>query len=440
MPAEEQRDVPSANGPRQSHVLHHDGLETQSSSLQRLERGVEHNVSHRGNRRSLPPDFLLPNTSTVDTAASRFNQFRENGHPLDEATIANRTAALRRLNGVAPRHRRAETTRARSNLSSQPTVVRTYSGGSTSRPPSDQTLSGAMYDRRSMRNDLDLPAAEVFSFENILQAIEHEAREDVDAIAEICGRSKMSLANEYDAHLPPQGELMASRQGGHASMTRSSLNQTLMPVEEASSIAERPSDSLQTVNHGADEIHQYNANSNQKVKPKGENIVTISTDRQTSVPGAGTPNPASVHLGSTTIPTRAQKKVLQQSTLPVLLTSDPASATQESPTVLHRAPDTLSKDEGALNAGRPATMKEVKESVAPHEDRTATGTAPQSHRRQSSLLDSLPPWLSWPSKPPPIAGHTLQSSGTSAVSSLRSILDKKGDHDRVDECSVHALP
>ena len=53
------------------------------------------------------------------------------------------------------------------------------------------------------------PWEENFSIENILQAIEPNIRSTLDSIAEIYGRSKLSLANEHGSHLPPLGEIRA---------------------------------------------------------------------------------------------------------------------------------------------------------------------------------------------------------------------------------------
>lgn len=71
-----------------------------------------------------------------------------------------------------------------------------------------------------------LPAVQDFSIESILQAIEPDIRGTLDSIAEICGRSKLSLANEYESHIAPLGEIRAPQAG-------------LGPVEEASSNDER---------------------------------------------------------------------------------------------------------------------------------------------------------------------------------------------------------
>ncbi len=419
MPATEQPDVPSVTDPRPSYALHQNRLEIQNSTLQRLDRGTQPNVGIRGNRHSLPPNFPLPHAVTVDISAPSLLQAREVEYTLDEATIANRTAALRRLNGVASRNRRADTTGTRTSFSSQPIVVRTYSGSTTSRPSSEQRVSATMYDKASSKNEVEMPAADVFSFENILQAIEQEARDDVDAIAEICGRSKMSLANEYGAHMPPQSELMAARQGGHASIMRSSLNQTLTPVEEASSINERLG-GAQTIQQDASEVRQYQ-----------DNVHNTHTTRQRDGGNgeAGTGQRASFtspYPGSTVTPTKSQQKLLRQSTLPVMLCSESVvSAKEEATTGTSLADNTL-----ASVASEPA-----KEPLPQSEELHVGGSSRHSQRRQSSLLGSLPPWLSWTGKSTLAGGHHTQN----AASSLRSILDKKGNEDKMEIDSVRSI-
>ncbi|KAJ5304252.1 Methylenetetrahydrofolate reductase 2 [Penicillium atrosanguineum] len=73
------------------------------------------------------------------------------------------------------------------------------------------------------------PSDKDFSIESILQAIEPDIQGTLDSIAEICGRSKLSLANEYGSHIAPLGEIRAPASG-------------LVPVEEASSTDERRAD------------------------------------------------------------------------------------------------------------------------------------------------------------------------------------------------------
>ena len=73
----------------------------------------------------------------------------------------------------------------------------------------------------------ELPPVSDFSIEGILAAIQPDIEGTIDAIAEIMGRSRLTLANEYDSHMPPQGEI------------RAASHPPLLPVEEASSSNER---------------------------------------------------------------------------------------------------------------------------------------------------------------------------------------------------------
>lgn len=52
-----------------------------------------------------------------------------------------------------------------------------------------------------------LPSPESFSFQDILASVGPDADVAIDAIAEICGRSRMSLADEHSSHMPPHGEI-----------------------------------------------------------------------------------------------------------------------------------------------------------------------------------------------------------------------------------------
>lgn len=72
-----------------------------------------------------------------------------------------------------------------------------------------------------------IPDVSDYSIDGILAAIQPDIEGTIDAIAEIMGRSRLTLANEYDSHMPPQGEIRA---GSHS---------PLFPVEEASSSNER---------------------------------------------------------------------------------------------------------------------------------------------------------------------------------------------------------
>ncbi|KAJ5851401.1 uncharacterized protein N7529_010786 [Penicillium soppii] len=75
--------------------------------------------------------------------------------------------------------------------------------------------------------NIPLPSDKDFSIESILQAIEPDIRDTLDSIADICGRSKLSLSNQYGSHIAPLGEIIAPPDG-------------LGAVEEATPDVEQP--------------------------------------------------------------------------------------------------------------------------------------------------------------------------------------------------------
>lgn len=50
-----------------------------------------------------------------------------------------------------------------------------------------------------------MPPLEAFTFKGILAKIENDIGGDLDSIAEICARSRLSLSNQYEVHVPPHG-------------------------------------------------------------------------------------------------------------------------------------------------------------------------------------------------------------------------------------------
>ncbi|KAK2756405.1 hypothetical protein FQN54_005297 [Arachnomyces sp. PD_36] len=171
-------------------------------------------------------------TPASSSAAPR-SRFQQSDFVVDEATLGSRTIAQRQINGnprpLQRRHRQPKSTTSRSTLASQPVIVRTYSAETdeparspTTMPSRSSTLANEEW---ANHPDPGLPSIQDFSIEGILRAIEPDIRSTLDNIAEICGRSKLSLANEYGSHLPPQGEIRA---------TGRSMDNGLVTVEEAS--------------------------------------------------------------------------------------------------------------------------------------------------------------------------------------------------------------
>lgn len=138
-------------------------------------------------------------------------------------------AALRRLNGS--KSSKSSTSDSASTASSQPVLVRAYSGPS----PSSSKNSEMRRKRQSVSNDITaaLPPLSSFSFQDILKEIDTEINPAVDAIAEIFGRSKLSLADEYSSHLPPQGELTFPASQDQNEVLEGIPNARLETVEEA---------------------------------------------------------------------------------------------------------------------------------------------------------------------------------------------------------------
>jgi len=169
---------------------------------------------HASRRHSLPLHFLPPglwssNTSTASLVVESEEAARGE-HILDEATVAHRISALRQLNGATRSgHRYAKSTGARNSTFNQPVIVRTYSG--TARPRSEQRdivkakKENGHASVAPAKMDLKMPPVEAFSFKGIMDEIRHGVAEDLERIAEICARSKYSLSNQYEVHMPPHG-------------------------------------------------------------------------------------------------------------------------------------------------------------------------------------------------------------------------------------------
>ena len=218
-------------------------------------------------------DITVPSNAAHDDAHERhYDLATSTGSvPSTTTTLTNtlpplQSAAIRALNAPAfhAQSKPAKSTSSKTTVTSQPVVVRTYSGSRhASRPGSGfntprsiamngHTNTSALSAGLARQNE-QLPAIEDFSFSAILRAVDPEIRDAIDAIAEICARSRLSLADEYDAHLPPQGEITgagpawAAGTGALAGRGRLSrvtqgwtaADNTLMAVPEASSSSER---------------------------------------------------------------------------------------------------------------------------------------------------------------------------------------------------------
>ncbi|KAJ8114740.1 hypothetical protein OPT61_g3448 [Boeremia exigua] len=225
-----------------------------ASTHEAVNTGIPSNATH-ADAHERPYDLAASTGSVPSTTTTLTNTLP----PLQ-------SAAIRALNAPAfhAQGKPAKSTSSKTTVTSQPVVVRTYSGsrhasrpGSGFNTPHSLAMNGqsnpSALSAGLARQNEQLPAIEDFSFSAILRAVDPEIRDAIDAIAEICARSRMSLADEYDAHLPPQGEITGAGPGwvastgalaGRGRLSRISRGWTaadspLMAVPEASSSSER---------------------------------------------------------------------------------------------------------------------------------------------------------------------------------------------------------
>ncbi|OQE19481.1 hypothetical protein PENSTE_c015G09474 [Penicillium steckii] len=186
----------------------------------------------------LSPSYAPP---SADAGPSYQASWRHSNYAADESDSRMRTNNLRQMN----QDRRLSSRADQNNFPSarpatqptQPVLVRAYSGNADDTTAQSSTMSprrlfpftSSKTSASSRPSGPPLPAVQDFSIESILQAIEPDIRGTLDSIADICGRSKLSLANEYGSHIAPLGEIRAPPGG-------------LVPLEEANSNDERRAD------------------------------------------------------------------------------------------------------------------------------------------------------------------------------------------------------
>ncbi|EXJ60563.1 hypothetical protein A1O7_04716 [Cladophialophora yegresii CBS 114405] len=161
---------------------------------------------------------------SVPHSSSYLRSDRSNISPLPTALHFHQLNASR---SSLPRHAHAASVGDRSSTTTIPThpvLVRVHSADPILqvRP----TRRPARPRRRPGNGSMDLPAEEEFSIRGILAAIAEDIEDDVDAIAEILGRSRLVLADQHESHMPPQGEIRA-------------ISSSLQAVAEASASNER---------------------------------------------------------------------------------------------------------------------------------------------------------------------------------------------------------
>jgi hypothetical protein len=268
------------------------------------------------------------------------------------------------------------------------------SGSSSHNNPASTNASTAHPER--------LPAVDDFSFSAILRAVDPEIRDAIDAIAEICARSRLSLADEYDAHLPPQGEIVnaGGRWGmgmgalvGRGRMQRvtpgwSAAENTLMAVPEASSSSERLAGSVGGSVRGKGKKSRSAYGSLKSVFSAGSVKVDVTEDAKgdgrTETPHwAVTGSSSTTQHPSITLITspRASKHLSLDISAP-----DPATAPLVAPDQDHNLEHKDQHSDTTLVEPSSPTL---------HSRHTSVSSIPHSSQPQQSALSSLASWIPW---------------------------------------------
>lgn len=180
-------------------------------------------------------DASLGNAARTNVAAMATNALDGAGMlplpprapPMRQMNATMRFPSLRSSQTSHRQQIRATTDRRSQASSLGPVLVRAYN-------PSEESSSTTTSPAMSPEKDAKLPSVADFGIDGILRAIDPDIQTTLDAIAEICGRSRLSLANEYGSHMPPLGEIRVQQPPP--------LDHSLFPVEEASSPYERSAD------------------------------------------------------------------------------------------------------------------------------------------------------------------------------------------------------
>ncbi|MCJ1231141.1 hypothetical protein MMC12_007817 [Toensbergia leucococca] len=289
------------------HVRRHDDCASVPTNIHAPKPINHHDIetSPSANRRSLPPDTVELNLIPAEPSSTEFK-------------LAHRTA-VRRLNATNSTYRPAvQTTEAGSTTSTQPVLVRAYPNNSLLTDSPNQTAMRQPRSQTLDNSNHDLPPLESFSFQDILASIDPEVRLSIETIAEICGRSKMSLANEYESHLPPQG---AFNVPGLEDFDANIVNSRLDPVEELSPSQEQPPT---TIGFSLTEEDPQNSIQPRSKAAASRALLNVSSEaRQTQLPRTSAPITKTSKETSSTDPTTsrpATSSIPSASFLPHFLT------------------------------------------------------------------------------------------------------------------------
>lgn len=405
-----------------------------------------------GRRHSLPLHFLPPGLWSANASMASLVESEEAArgeHILDERTVATRISALRQLNGGTRGHRYTKSTGARSSTFSQPVIVRTYSG--TARPRSQRRdlvtvkKESGLPAMKSAQAELKLPPVEAFTFKGIMDEIRHGVSDDLERIAEICARSRYSLSNQYEVHMPPHGQGEAIIGGLGVDGSGPTLQAISSDDEQTRRVRRSGARRTRSAAYGTLETIMSSSRSSDEDKSKKKPAAELAEevrgraakkllrsknkDRQESVHGE--PSEES-----------PQKRVRSKSASFASVMIDNAdnfrnesSSTPASPELLISEPARPQTSTADLASVR--TFGEPSQAASPTLQslifRRPTGTRTTNPMQRSdsdngpTLLESLGSWLPWVRQPPQVHGPQGRAAGVShAEGSLRDLLRSSG--------------
>lgn len=189
--------------------------------------------------------------STVDVNAKNFDKHIAVSAKHDTSdTLRSQSRPSLDSTTARPRHmgrklKMGKSIGSHSTMSTVPVLVRSYVSPNPARPSRSDLGGSSSSINISARSqgastDQALPPVSDFAFAHVLLAVESNIRDPIEAISTICARSRYSLADEYGAHLPPQGEIHGiasndSRRHGLFIRTAALADSALSIVQEASS-------------------------------------------------------------------------------------------------------------------------------------------------------------------------------------------------------------
>jgi len=150
-------------------------------------------TAHNAQARSQPPSsYLRSDRSSISPLPN--SHFVPNGS----------RSSLSRLPLSASTGARSTTT-----IPSQPVLSRIHSANA-----SNHNNQFPIMNRRPMKidNESGLPAREEFSIQGILDAIHEDVEGYFNTVAEILGRERFMLADQHEAQMPPQGEILLEQE------------------------------------------------------------------------------------------------------------------------------------------------------------------------------------------------------------------------------------